>query len=614
MFQSYTTTSQSDKSAQRIAALRSKMKHENIDWYLVPHADEHQNEYLPKHAERLAWISGFTGSAGFAIIGLSNAYIFVDGRYTAQVRTQVDLEIFTPQDLVAQPLSSFISSIAKFGETIGYDPKLITIAGLTKWDITASKIKAKLKPIESLISIIWKDAPAPSTEPIFLHDEKYAGESATSKIARVKAILEEDRCDAALLSDPASLAWLFNIRGNDVEHNPLALGYAIIPTADNEKPFLIVAKNKINDDNREYLQKLCTIIEPRDFDKVLTSQANGAHMHCDTNLISSALGDLITNAKGKIIEKRDPVILLRAIKNETEINGSRDAHLRDGVACAKFLHWLETQTPNSVTEISAAQQLEEFRALTAIDMNSELKEISFDTISGAGANGAIVHYRVTQDTNATLKENSLYLVDSGGQYEDGTTDITRTIAMGTPPKGAITDFTLVLRGHINIALARFPNGTRGVDLDVLARMPLWQHGKDYAHGTGHGVGSYMNVHEGPQGISKRAMEPFKTGMIISNEPGFYKEGEYGIRIENLVVVKKTDDPENAMLGFETLTLCPIDANLIDPTIMNDEELHWLNAYHGHVLRQLSQHLKGDELAWLQNATKPISKELPAASA
>lgn len=614
MFQIFTTTSQSEKSAERLAALRSKMKHENLDWYLVPHADEHQNEYLPKHAECLAWISGFTGSAGFAIIGLDDAYIFVDGRYTTQVKTQIDHELFTPQDLITQPPSSFISSIAKFGETIGYDPKLITISGLTKWKTTADKIKAKLKPIQNLITLVWKDAPSPSREPIFLHDEKYAGESASNKITKLKAILEDDRTDALLLTDPASLAWLFNIRGNDVEHNPLALGYAIIPTAENEKPFLIVAKNKINDENRDYLQKLCTIIEPRDFDKVLTAQATGAHMHCDPNLVSSALGDMITNAKGKIIAKRDPVVLLRAIKNETEINGSRSAHLRDGVACVKFLHWLESQAPNSVSEIDAAKQLEEFRALTAIDMNSELKEISFDTISGAGANGAIVHYRVTEETNVTLKENSLYLVDSGGQYDDGTTDITRTVAIGTPPDDAITDFTLVLRGHINIALARFPKGTRGVDIDALARMPLWQHGKDYAHGTGHGVGSYMNVHEGPQGISKRAMEPFKPGMIVSNEPGFYKDGEYGIRIENLVVVKETGEPDNAMLGFETLTLCPIDAKLIDPTLMNDEELHWLNAYHGHVLRQLSQHLEGDALAWLQNATMPISKELPAASA
>lgn len=614
MFQTFTTTSNPEKSVERVAALRSQMKKQNIDWFLVPHADEHQNEYLPKHTERLAWISGFTGSAGFAIIGIEEAHIFVDGRYTAQAQTQVDLEVFTPQNLIASPPSSFISNIAKNGETIGYDPMLITIASLTKWEAATDKCKAKLKPIENLISAIWKDAPPPPKQPIVLHDETYAGESAANKIAKIKAILEEDRTDALLLTDPASLAWVFNIRGSDVEHNPLALGYAIIPTAKNEKPFLIVDNAKINDANRDYLQKLCTIIEPRDFEKVLIAQAAGAHMHCDPNLVSSALGDIITNAKGKIIKKRDPVVLLRAIKNQTEIQGSRDAHLRDGIACVKFLHWLQNQAPNSVSEIDAAKQLEEFRALTAIDMNSELREISFDTISGAGANGAIVHYRVTEETNATLKTNSLFLVDSGGQYVDGTTDITRTIAIGTPPDGAIIDFTLVLRGHINIALARFPKGTRGVDIDALARMPLWQHGKDYAHGTGHGVGSYMNVHEGPQGISKRAMEPFKAGMILSNEPGFYVEGEYGIRIENLVVVKEVESNGTTMLGFETLTLCPIDANLIDPILMTDDELHWLNAYHGHVQRQLSEYLTQDEAAWLKTATKPLSKELPPASA
>lgn len=614
MFQTYTTTSNSQYSTDRVAALRSRMKKQNIDWFLVPHADEHQNEYLPKHAERLAWISGFSGSAGFAIIGLEEAYIFVDGRYTAQVKTQIDLDVFEPKDLIVTPPSSFISKAAKFGHTIGYDPMLITIAGLTKWEAAANKCKAKLAPTENLISAIWKDAPSPPRKVIKIHDDKYAGESATNKIEKVKAILEDDRCDALLLTDPASLAWIFNIRGNDVEHNPLALGYAIIPTAENEKPFLIVAKSKITDENRGYLQKLCTLIEPRDFEKILTAQATGAHFHCDPDLVSSALADIITKAKGKIIQKRDPIILLRALKNTIEIQGSRDAHLRDGVACTKFLHWLQNQTPNTISEIDAAKKLEEFRALTAIDMNSELLEISFDTISGAGANGAIVHYRVTNDSNAVLENNSLYLVDSGGQYIDGTTDITRTIAIGTPPDDAITDFTLVLRGHINIALARFPKGTRGVDIDVLARMPLWQHGKDYAHGTGHGVGSYMNVHEGPQGISKRAMEPFKAGMIISNEPGYYLEGKYGIRIENLVVVKETDEPNNAMLGFETLTLCPIDANLIDPSIMSDNELHWLNAYHGHVQRQISDYLNEDENIWLAKATKPISKELPAASA
>lgn len=611
MFQTFTVNSTPQMSAERIARLRSKMKSQNVDWYLVPHADEHQNEYLPKFAERLSWITGFTGSAGFAIIGQEEAYVFVDGRYTAQVRLQVDLEIFIPKDLIKSPPSVFISAIAKSNETIGYDPMIVTISGRDAWQQAADKCRAKLLATENFITEIWKDAPPRPREPIFIHPEKYAGESAASKISRIRTILEDDRSDAVLLTDPASLAWVFNIRGNDVEHNPLALGYAIIPTSEKEKPFLIINKLKITDENQSYLQNLCTIIPRSDLNSILTAQATGAHIHCDPNLVSSALGDVITNAKGKIIKKRDPVILLRAIKNEIEIQGSRNAHLRDGIACVKFLYWLGTQKAGTVTEIDAAQKLEEIRALTAIDMGSELLEISFDTISGAGANGAIVHYRVNEETNATLQNSSLYLFDSGGQYIDGTTDITRTIAIGAPPKDAITDFTLVLRGHINIALAQFPKGTRGIDIDALARMPLWQQGKDYAHGTGHGVGSYMNVHEGPQGISKRAMEPFKTGMIVSNEPGFYREGHYGIRIENLVMVK---DAENTMLGFETLTLCPIDINLIDPIMMTDDELHWLNAYHGHVLRQLSDHLNDEEAAWLKEATKPLSKELPAASA
>ncbi|MFK7902765.1 MAG: aminopeptidase P family N-terminal domain-containing protein, partial [Nitratireductor sp.] len=474
MFQTFSSSASPQNSKHRIAALRALMKRKKLDWYLVPHSDEHQNEYLPKCAERLEWITAFTGSAGFAMIGLKSAYIFVDGRYTTQVKDQVDLNIFNVQDLVASPPSSFIQTIAKTNHKIGYDPKLLTIGQLAKWEQSKTKTTFTLTPHENLIDSIWDERPPAPNGKVKLHPTKYAGETPSSKIKRVQHVLKADGADAMLMSDPASLAWTFNIRGNDMVHNPLVLGYAIIPAKPNKLPLLFIEDEKLNEVTKKSLSKICKLMPPSKLESQLKQLAKNANIHCDPNLVSSHFSKIIQASKGTLIKKRDPVVLLRAIKNQTEIEGAINAHIRDGVACTKFLHWLDTQKQNTITEIDAVKSLEAFRFNTAKALGSRLEEISFDTISGAGANGAIVHYRVTDESNAVLKNNSLYLVDSGGQYKDGTTDITRTIAIGKPPKSAILDFTLVLKGHIAIAMAKFPMGTRGVDLDVLARMALWQ--------------------------------------------------------------------------------------------------------------------------------------------
>lgn len=607
MFQNFTASSSSKHSKQRVNDLRNLMKTHEIDYYLVPHADEQQNEYLPACAERLSWLTGFSGSAGFAIIGLKEAFIFIDGRYTVQVEDQVDRDIFSPKSLVEPGPIKFLTDILNSGDKVGYDPKLITIKQMQSWTQSTSNKEAELISLPNLIDEIWEDRPPSPKEKIKLHPIEYSGEETANKLKRIKDAISKEACDYLLLTDPASSAWLFNIRGNDFVHNPLAIGYAIIPVSDIEKCMLFFDRGKANKKVKDALGMHCDFFTLNQLEKKLRKISNGNKIHCDPALVSTYFAQIIEKRKGKVVKKRDPVVIRRAIKNEIELDGARTAHIRDGAAMCTFLCWLDEQTPNSVDEIAAVKKLEEIRTKNAKRFNSKLEEISFDTISGAGPNGAIVHYRVSEETNAILRANSLYLVDSGGQYFDGTTDITRTIAIGEPPSSAIEDFTLVLKGHIAIASARFPNGTRGVDLDSFARHALWQKGKDYAHGTGHGVGSYMNVHEGPQSISKKGYEPLRAGMIISNEPGYYKEGEYGIRIENLVITKSEDKPDDdlGMMGFETITLCPIDLRLIDKKLMDETEIDWLNKYHNKVREKLEPHLNSKVNRWLLNTTREI---------
>ncbi len=606
MFQNFDVTSDPSNGRKRLAALRKEMRRKKLDHYLVPHADQHQNEYLPKHAERLSWLTGFFGSAGFAVISLKQAVVFVDSRYTLQLREQVDPKSFKGANLIDTPPTNWITSNAKKRARIGYDPWLLTVGQHERFLKSAKEAGARLIACPNLIDRIWPDQPAPPLGRVEIHDISHAGKSAADKIREIQSAISAKGCNHCLLTDPASLCWLFNIRGSDVMHNPLVLGFAVVPAKG--RPHLFIDKRKLTDDANTYLAKLVMLHPPSALKARLTKLTSRKSVLCDPNLVASKLADIIVKAGGKIVRGRDPVVLPRAIKNDVEISGTRNAHLRDGVAVCRFLSWLDAQIPGTVDEIGAAKQLEQFRVTTAKNMDSELKELSFDTISGAGPNGAIVHYRVNEATNRALDDGTLYLNDSGGQYVDGTTDITRTIAIGTPPKQAIEDFTLVLKGHIALALARFPEGTRGVDLDTLARKALWAEGKDYGHGTGHGVGSYLNVHEGPQSISKRGMEPLLPGMIISNEPGYYVEGEYGIRIENLVLVREAEIPEGGttpMHGFETLTLAPIDLRLINAEMLSSGERNWLNTYHERVRNELTPYVGNDSKKWLATATKAI---------
>jgi Xaa-Pro aminopeptidase len=605
MFQSFVSTSQGSEGPQRLKLLRAEMKNEGVTAFLVPHADEHQNEYLPERAERLAWLTGFTGSAGFCIATLKEAIVFTDGRYTVQVREQIEETSFTPESLTENPPDQWLKSNMGDQDVIGYDPMLVTINQMKAYEKIAALIGCKLQPVDNLIDRVWKDQPEKPAGKVSLHTVKNAGKPADEKIQEIQDLIKHENCDHTLLTDPASLAWLFNIRGNDVIHNPLALGFSIVPASG--KPLLFMENRKLGEEETKTLSTLAELHEPESLTTSLKKFADGKSILCDPNRIHVGLANIIKEAGGNIIHGRDPVILPRAIKNETEIKGARAAHIRDGVAMCKFLCWLDNQASGSLTEIDAAKKLEEIRISNAEEMGSELKEISFDTISASGPHAALPHYRVNEQSNRTLNAGEIYLVDSGGQYEDGTTDITRTIAIGEPENTVKTDFTLVLKGHIAIDEVRFPEGTRGIDLDSLARHALWQNGKDYAHGTGHGVGSYMNVHEGPQGIHRRAMEILKPGMIISNEPGYYVEDSHGIRIENLIIVKDAVHTGGNIKThtFENITWTPIDKRLVDKSLLNEAECNWLDKYHETVMKKLSPYLKGAELEWLESATSPL---------
>jgi Xaa-Pro aminopeptidase len=606
MFQDFADIASPTQGADRIERLREKMREAALNAYLVPHGDEHQNEYLPPCAERLAWLTGFTGSAGFCVITIEDAILFVDGRYTLQAARQTDPDIFTIINSIEMPPSKWLGNNMPPKSQIGYDPWTITIEQKRKLKKQIESRDAGLVACENLVDAIWHDRPAPPLAPVQLHPSNLAGRGSQQKIDDLNFEIAEAGADLCLISDPASIAWIFNIRGSDVAHNPLVLSFAILRK--NERPILFIEPKKLNSRIADYLDGIAERHSPEELHDLLGELSRDAKIMCDAERTAAGFARLIEDSGGQLICQRDPAILLRAIKNETEIEGSRKAHLRDGVAMVRFLSWLDRQEPATVDEIGAAKKLEKIRTENARDMNSELREIAFDTISGAGANGAIIHYRVTAATNAIIEKDSLYLVDSGGQYADGTTDITRTILIGDAPQTARKDFTLVLKGHIAIATARFPEGTRGIDLDALARAALWRNGRDYGHGTGHGVGSYLCVHEGPQSISRRGMEILRSGMIISNEPGFYRPNQFGIRIENLVLVKpayEMDDGNVAVHEFETLTLAPIDLRLVDPALLTEDEINWLNEYHARVRRELAPHLEMAEREWLELATRPI---------
>ena len=595
--------------ADRLAALREQLRADRLDGFVVPLTDEHMSEYVGSYAQRLAWLTGFQGSAGSAVVLPEEAAIFVDGRYTLQVRDQVDGEHWSYQSVPETSIADWLKAHAPDGARIGFDPWLHTRDWVTKAREALAERGAELVAVRrNPIDAVWADQPEPSRARLIVHPEKYTGRSSAAKRQEMADWLKEQKADAAVLAALDSIAWTFNVRGQDVEHTPVALSFALVHadgTAD-----LFVDSGKIGDDVRQHLGNGVRLHERSDFAAGLARLA-GKTVVVDPERSVAAVFEALEKGGAKVLAKRDPAVLPKAIKNEVEIRGHREAQARDGAALARFLHWLsvEAQT-GAVDEIAAAERLHAFRK-----EGGDLRDLSFDTISGAGPNGAIVHYRVTPETNRALEPGSLYLVDSGGQYPDGTTDVTRTVAIGEPTAEMRDRFTRVLKGHVGIARAVFPKGTRGSQLDSFARRALWEAGLDYAHGTGHGVGSFLAVHEGPQRISPVGSvqpggdEPLQAGMILSNEPGYYRTGAYGIRIENLVLVepREIEGAEKEMLGFETLTFAPIERRLIEADRLSGEERGWVDAYHAAVLKVVGPRLEGDSLAWLQAQCRPLGE-------
>jgi Xaa-Pro aminopeptidase len=609
MFQSFDSESDPSVGRERVGRLREWLEQEGLDGFLVPRSDQHQGEYVAPGSERLRWLTGFAGSAGVALILRERAHIFVDGRYTLQVRSQVDLSIFTVESLVETPPPAWIGKNLGKGARIGFDPWLHTIADAKALRAATEKVGATLVPVErNPIDRLWADRPAPPLAKIAIHPIEYAGELAKDRLARLAAGLAKEGAAHTVLTDTASVAWVFNIRGNDMPHTPVVLAFAVLSA---EGPHLIfIDKRKLNIETEAYLTQLADIRPPSALDAEIARLAAGsARIALDPALAAEHLRAEVEASGGTAVELADPARLPRATKNQAEIAGTRAAHRRDGAAITKMLAWLDRQAPGSIDEITATTTLEEFRRQTGEETQMPLRDISFDTIAGAGPNGAIMHYRVSRGTNRRLEAGELFLLDSGAQYQDGTTDITRTVAVGQPTDEMRERYTIVLKGMLGLSMLRFPAGTRGADIDVVARLAHWKAGIDYAHGTGHGVGSYLSVHEGPQRIAKTGTERLLAGMILSNEPGYYREGGYGIRIENLILVTPAEQIAGGdlpMHGFETLTLAPFDRRLIDTALLTREELVWLDVYNARVLADIGPMVDGETLKWLEAATAPFS--------
>ncbi|MBD8686971.1 MULTISPECIES: aminopeptidase P family protein [unclassified Rhizobium] len=611
MFQSFENKSTPQFGKARVEALRATFDALGIDGFLVPRADEYQGEYVPACAERMAWLTGFTGSAGVVLVTRHEAIVFVDGRYTTQLVSQVDPSAFRGGDLVGAPPSKWLADQAPEGFRLGLDPWLHTGAELKRFEKALSDKGGFVVLLESNpLDPLWEDRPDAPMEPVTIQPDSVTGIHAQMKIATIGEIVSVRGANAVLMTDPSSIAWAFNIRGNDVPHTPHPLARAIVYADGSADLFL--DERKVGDEVRAHLAPIATLLPPEEIEARLHAIASAAgRVLADADVTPIALTRSITEAGGEVVEAPDPVKLPRACKNEAEIAGSAAAHVQDGVAMVEFLAWLDKQQPGTLTETKAVTALEEVRTRVGQMMQNPLKDISFDTISGAGENAAIMHYRVTTDSDRALNEGEMFLIDSGAQYINGTTDITRTVAIGAVPEEQKRFFTLVLKGFIAISVARFPVGTRGCDLDPLARIALWKAGADYAHGTGHGVGSYLSVHEGPQRISRVSQQELLPGMILSNEPGYYRPGAFGIRIENLVHVRPAEAIEGGelpMLSFETLTWCPVDSRLIIVPLLTEEELDWLNAYHAQVREKLTPLIEdADVQQWLDAATQPLTR-------
>ena len=596
MFQSFQVTARPEQGPPRLAALRAEMAQAGLDGFLIPRADAHQGEYVAPRDERLAWLTGFTGSAGFCVALRDVAGVFIDGRYRTQVKAQV-AEDFTPVPWPEVSLSVWLKEQLPDGGKVGFDPWLHAAGQISSAARDLEGTDIELVRSDNLVDRIWTDQPAPPMSPVKAHPIEFAGETTDSKIARLAEGLRRDGCCAAVITLPDSIMWLLNIRGSDIAYNPVAHGFAVLHA--DGRVDLFMATEKLAE-VRDHLGPSVAVHDPRTFLDAIAALEGPVQVDDGTlpQIVADALGDAMA-------EGGDPCALPKACKNPAEIVGSAEAHLRDAVAVIETLCWLDEQAPSSVTETQVVTQLEENRR-----KDNALQDISFDTIAGTGPNGAIMHYRVTEETDSRLENGHILVLDSGGQYLDGTTDITRTVAIGDVGTEEKACFTRVLKGMIAMSMLRWPAGLAGRDIECVARLPLWSAGQDFNHGVGHGVGAYLSVHEGPQRLSKVSHVPLKPGMILSNEPGYYREGAFGIRIENLVVVEEASalpgsDAERTMLNWRTLTFVPIDRRLILVDMLTPDERDWLNAYHRDVAEKIRPRLGDDAQLWLDAATAPI---------
>jgi Xaa-Pro aminopeptidase len=584
-----------------VSQLRAELAKAGLAGFTVPRADEHQNEYVPANAERLRWLTGFAGSAGTAVVLKDSAALFVDGRYTEQVKAEADATVFEFRHVTDEPPTEWIARKLKAGDKLGYDPRLHTPDAVARFAAACEKAGASLVAIDlNPIDAIWSNRPPPPLGAITPHKLRFAGESTAAKIARVRQAIKSSQ--GLLISDPHNLAWLFNIRGSDVSYTPLPLGWAYLPIQG--RPVVFLDGRKLTAASRNSLNRHADVLETDALLKFVEDLGRqGARVAFDAATVPAYLTQAIERAGGKADIGADPITLMKAQKNPVELAGARAANQRDGAAMTNFLAWFAAAAPRGrLTEIDAVKALETFRRASPA-----LKDLSFPTIAGAGPNSAIPHYRVSEQSNRKI-DRGIFLIDSGAQYEDGTTDITRTIAVGRPSALMRDRFTRVLKGHIAVARAVFPAGTNGAQIDALARAALWRAGLDFDHGTGHGIGSYLSVHEGPQRLAKTGTSALAPGMIVSNEPGYYAPGASGIRIENLVAVEERSIPggERPMLGFETLTLAPIDLSLVDPKLMDADEIAWLNGYHARVRKTLSPRVDTSTQRWLAKATRRLT--------
>ncbi|KPL92152.1 aminopeptidase P family protein [Vibrio splendidus] len=590
-------------TAERVDAVRAWLETNNLDAVIIPHEDEYLGEYVPAHNERLHWLTGFTGSAGAAVITRETAAIFVDGRYTVQVRKQVPAELFEYRHLIEEPALDWIINSLPQDSKVAFDPRMRTAAWLKGAQAKLAE-KVELTTLSANpIDELWSDRPEPVVSNVRLMATNAVGQSSESKRAEIAGLLKAKGADAAILTELDSICWLLNVRGLDVSRLPVVLSNAIIHADESVDFFLDPARTPAGFE--AHVGNGIRVSHPSELEARLQS-LEGKNVSVDSSTSNAWYTLVLQNAGAHIIEAADPCLMPKAAKNETEIAGMKACHIRDGVAMAKFLSWIDAEVAqgNLHNEAVLADKVQSFR-----EQDPTLMDLSFDTISAAGGNAAMCHYNhENQPEPGQLEMNTLYLVDSGGQYLDGTTDITRTIAIGQPSDEMIQQFTLALKGHIGIARARFPQGTRGFQLDILARQHLWAEGFDYDHGTGHGVGHFLSVHEGPQSISKKLIDvPLVEGMVLSNEPGYYRADEFGIRIENLeLVVELPTQGDFSVLTFESLTRCPIDKRNINVDLLTRPELAWLNDYHQKVWNDVSPLVEGDTLEWLRQSTTPLA--------